>query len=120
MKLRILHRAMEGYVPGEYLIADLVTIVRLRMEAVAEIYQRIIYQQQSLTADSASDAPFEFRGMPEPGTADQSISRSCSTLLLTRQAFIRSSLRQDLSLQTRDNLFRFLCRPLRVRNGMHR
>src|SRR6202007_1322806 len=39
----ILQRAMEGYAPGEYRAGDLASIVRRRMAAVAEIYQRIIY-----------------------------------------------------------------------------
>ena len=44
---QILQRAMEGYAPGEYRAGNLVSIVRRRMAAVAEIYQRIIYQQQT-------------------------------------------------------------------------
>src|SRR4029077_15931915 len=37
---RILQRAMEGYAPGEYRLGDLATVVRRRMAAVTEIYQR--------------------------------------------------------------------------------
>jgi len=35
------------YAPGEYRSGDLASLVRRRMAAVAEIYQRIIYQQQT-------------------------------------------------------------------------
>src|SRR5436853_982157 len=40
---RILQRAMDGYSHGEHRSGDLATMVRRRMAAVAEIYQRIIY-----------------------------------------------------------------------------
>jgi len=51
----------------------LVSLVRQRMDAVAEIYRRIIYEQQSRQLrQEAIDAPFELRGLLEPGAADQS------------------------------------------------
>src|SRR5438132_7409336 len=46
-ELRILQRSMEGYAPGQDRVDDLTGVVRQRMSAVAEIYQRIIYQQQT-------------------------------------------------------------------------
>src|SRR5229473_2816819 len=60
-ELRILQRSMEGYAPGEYRVGDLATMVRRRMAAVAEIYQRIIYHQQSRMRHDAPDAEFELR-----------------------------------------------------------
>src|SRR5437762_4323464 len=44
--LQILQRSMSGLTPG-YRLADLSTSVRERMSAVSEIYQRVIYHQQS-------------------------------------------------------------------------
>src|SRR6266568_2817345 len=43
-ELTILRRAMIGLTPG-YQLADLTSAVKQRMAAVAEIYQRVIYQQ---------------------------------------------------------------------------
>jgi glutamate-ammonia-ligase adenylyltransferase len=107
-ELLILQRAMEGYAPGEYLIADLVTIVRLRMAVVAEIYQRVIYQQQTLTANADSDPQFQLRSAPEQSTADQSMQQILQRLAADAPDLYRVIIRQDLGLQARRNLFRFL------------
>src|SRR5438876_10783054 len=71
-ELRILQRSMEGYAPGEDRVDDLTGVVRQRMSAVAEIYQRIIYQQQTRRRRDAPDAEFELRSTIEPATADHS------------------------------------------------
>src|SRR5258708_23874540 len=44
--LQILRRSMEGLAP-RHKLADLTAAIRERMTAVAEIYQRVIYQQQT-------------------------------------------------------------------------
>src|SRR5438270_8541275 len=71
-ELPILQRSMEGYAPGESAESDLEKTVRRRMAAVAEIYQRIIYQQQTRSLRDAADTEFQLRSTPEPTTADQS------------------------------------------------
>ena len=75
--LRIIQRAMEGYAPGEKATgAGQSASLRERMQAVAEIYRRIIYDQQapsSLTTRCLM-LPSSCVGMLEPGASDQSRS----------------------------------------------
>jgi [glutamine synthetase] adenylyltransferase / [glutamine synthetase]-adenylyl-L-tyrosine phosphorylase len=106
--LRILQRSMEGYAPGDYRNADLVTMVEQRMAAVAEIYRRIIYQQQSRRHREALDAPFELRGPLEPGAADQSNQQILERLATDSPSLRAIVTRSELSPQARTNLFRFL------------
>jgi glutamate-ammonia-ligase adenylyltransferase len=107
-ELRILQRSMEGYAPGEYRVADLTTIVRRRMEAVAEIYQRIIYQQQTRIGHDALDADFKLRSGPEPTAADQSNQQILERLASDVPSLYQTASRHDLSPQARKNLYRFL------------
>jgi [glutamine synthetase] adenylyltransferase / [glutamine synthetase]-adenylyl-L-tyrosine phosphorylase len=106
--LRILERSMEGYAPGEYRYADLVTLVEQRMAAVAEIYRRIIYQQQSRSHREALDAPFELRGPLEPGAVDQSNQQILERLAIDSPTLRAIATRPDVSSQARANMFRFL------------
>ena len=108
-ELRILQRAMEGYVPGQNSPADLLTVVRQRMQAVAEIYRRIIYEQQSRKLrHEAIDAPFELRGVLEPGAADQSNQEILERLATDSPALREVVAHSDLSPHGRGNFFRFL------------
>jgi [glutamine synthetase] adenylyltransferase / [glutamine synthetase]-adenylyl-L-tyrosine phosphorylase len=107
-ELAILQRSMEGYAPGEYLIADLVTIVRLRMAVIAEIYQRVIYQQQTLTVVAATDSQFQLCSAPESTASDQSMQQILQRLAADAPELYQIAIRHDLGLQTRKNLFRFL------------
>ena len=107
--LLILQRAMEGYVPGQSATASLVSLVRQRMDAVAEIYRRIIYQQQSVQLrHEAMDAPFELRGLLEPGTTDQSNQQILERLATDSPALREIVTHSALSLHGRGSLFRFL------------
>jgi len=106
--LRILQRSMEGYAPGEYLVADLATVVQRRMAMVAEIYQRVIYQQQTLTIGAARDPQFQLRSPPEPGPPDQSMQQILRRLAADAPDHYQIAIRQDLSPQGRKNFFRFL------------
>ena len=47
-ELQVLQRSMSGLAPG-YNVSELASSVRERMAAVAQIYQRVIYQQQAVT-----------------------------------------------------------------------
>src|SRR5438874_13076706 len=107
-ELPILQRSMEGYAPGESAESDLEKTVRRRMAAVAEIYQRIIYQQQTRSLRDAADVEFQLRSTPEPTTADQSNQQILERLASDAPWLYQIASRQDLVPQTRKNLFRFL------------
>ncbi len=107
-ELRILQRSLEGYAPGEDRMADLAAVVRRRMAAVAEIYQRVIYQQQTRGRPEAPDTDFELRSALEPATADASSRQILERLAADAPALYRTAIRPDLSPQARKNLFRFL------------
>ncbi len=104
---RILQRAMEGYVPGENRAGDLAAMVRRRMGAVAEIYQRIIYQQQTRGRRQARDTEFKLLNAPEP-TPDQSSQHMLERLAADAPELYGIANRPDLSPQTRRNVHRFL------------
>jgi glutamate-ammonia-ligase adenylyltransferase len=105
---RILLRAMEGYAPGEYRADDLVSIVRRRMAAVTEIYQRIIYQQQTRSRQQSSGGDFKLLSVLEPATADQSSQQILERLAADAPALYQAVTRRDLSPQARKHAFRFL------------
>ncbi len=107
-ELRILQRSMEGYAPGEYLVADLATIVKGRMALVAEIYQRVIYQQQTLTLGAAHDPQFQLHSAPEPGAGDQSMQQILQRLASDAPDLYQIAVRPDLTAPARKNFFRFL------------
>ena len=106
-ELRILERSMEPYAPGGSRSGSLIASVERRMAAVAEIYQRIIYQQQG-RRHQVADAPFELEGTPDVGAFDQSNEQILRRLASDAPAFYRAAIRPDLSSQARRNLFWFL------------
>ena len=105
---RMLQRAMEGYAPGENRSGDLTSVVRRRMAAVAEIYQRIIYQQQTRGRQHLPGAEFKLLSALEPATADPSIQQILERLATDAPALYEVVGRSDLSPQARKNLYRFL------------
>jgi glutamate-ammonia-ligase adenylyltransferase len=107
-ELRILQRSMEGYAPGESAESDVEKTVRRRMASVGEIYQRIIYQQQTRSLRDAADVEFQLRSTPEPTTADQSNQQILERLASDAPWLYQIASRQGLVPQTRKNLFRFL------------
>ena len=106
-ELRILQRSMEGYAAGEYRHMNLLALVKERMASVAEIYQRIIYQQQTR---SLAEAPgkFELRSAPEFLAGDLSTRQVFERLASDAPPVYQTAARTDLSPQGRKNLFRFL------------
>src|SRR2546426_7181302 len=106
-ELRILQRSMEGYAPGQDRVDDLTGVVRQRMSAVAEIYQRIIYQQQTRRRRDAPDAEVELRSTIEPATADHSNQQILERLASDSPLLHQIASRRDLSPQARKNLYRF-------------
>jgi glutamate-ammonia-ligase adenylyltransferase len=105
---QILQRAMEGYAPGEHRAGELSAMVRLRMGAVAEIYQRIIYQQQSRGRQQLRDTEFKLLSTPEPALTDQSSQHLLERLATEAPELYEITNRPDLSLQARSNVHRFL------------
>jgi len=106
-ELTILRRAMIGLTPG-YQLADLTSAVKQRMAAVAEIYQRVIYQQQASRSFLPAQGDFQLRSRMESSILDPTHSQ-----LLERMADdapdIWQLLRgQSLSAVGRKNLLRFL------------
>ena len=105
---QVLQRAMEGYAPGEHRGGELAALVRRRMGAVAEIYQRVIYQQQSRGRQQSRDTEFKLLSAPEPAITDQSTQHLLERLAAEAPALYEITNRPDLSLQARSNVHRFL------------
>ena len=109
---QIVQRAMEGYAPGDHRSGDLATTVRRRMAAVAEIYQRIIYQQQTRGRQQLQDREFKLLSAPEPVTLDQSSQHLMERLATEAPALYEIANRPGLSPPTRRNVQRFLAAAL--------
>jgi glutamate-ammonia-ligase adenylyltransferase len=107
-ELRILHRSMEGFAPGQDRVPDLAAMVRQRMAAVAEIYQRIIYHQQTRTRHDVAEADFELRNTIEPATADHSNQQILERLASDSPVLHQVASPRDVGPQARKNLYRFL------------
>ena len=130
---RMLQRAMEGYALGEdrsggrfsadrfsvdpvsgdaasdnLAFLDLASVVRRRMAGVAEIYQRIIYQQQTWGRQQLPDAEFKLLSALEPATAEASSQHILERLASDAPALHDIATRGELNPQARKNLFRFL------------
>jgi glutamate-ammonia-ligase adenylyltransferase len=105
---RLLLRAMEGYAPGEYRSGDLAIVVRRRMTAVAEIYQRIIYQQQTRGRQQTPEGGFNLLSALEPATSDPSSQQIVERLATDAPALYEIANRSDLNPQARKNFYRFL------------
>ncbi len=108
---RVLQRAMEGYAPGGYRLGgagDLAPMVQRRMAAVAEIYQRIIYQQQSRSRQQVPGLEFKLISAPEPATSEPSSQQILERLAVDAPALYEIANRPDLNPQARKNLYRFL------------
>ena len=106
-EIAILQRSMEALTPENPRIDDLVALVRKRMEAVAEIYHRIIFQQQARKELEPSESEFRLQSGVVP-IGDQ----STQVLLekLAQDAPSLSSTLRDLESgsSARKNLLRFL------------
>ena len=110
--LDILQRAMSRFDPAQNRQQEFVEFVRQRMTTVAEIYQRLIYQQQSRQSREASDATFQLRPMPEYSVADHSNRHILERLAIDAPELHEIASRNDLSPTARKNLFRFFTAAL--------
>ena len=104
-ELQILQRSMSGLTPG-YSLADLRSSVRQRMGAVAEIYQRVIYQQQANTPQQEKEGEFHLQTLSGIATAEQSNQQLLEKL--ARDAAELFNAISGLSPMGRKNLLRFL------------
>ena len=92
---------------------ELVRLVHERMQAVAEIYNRIVHQQHFVQerASAASEAqPAEFQlqpSMPEPGS-EHSFQQMLTRLAADSPELYEIASRRDLTPNARRNLQRFL------------
>ena len=103
--LQILQRSMAGLTPG-YRLGDLRIAVQERMAAVAEIYNRVIYQQQVRTPQLEQEGEFQLQTGSAIPTLDQS-----NLQLLQRLAEDSPRIAQILNATSavgRKNLLRFL------------
>ncbi len=107
-EMNTLQRSMEGYAPQEYQIHDLAGTVRRRMEAVAEIYQQLIYQQQSRMQISSPVARFALESEPDPNGSDQSNRQILDRLAQDAVELHQVLISGELSDHALRNLFRFL------------
>jgi [glutamine synthetase] adenylyltransferase / [glutamine synthetase]-adenylyl-L-tyrosine phosphorylase len=104
-ELQILQRSMSGLTPG-YNPADLAILVRQCMAAVAEIYQRVIYQQQAVTPLPKNEGEFKLRTLSGIAVADQSNQQLLAQIAVDAPALFRAV--AGLTAIGRKNLLRFL------------
>ena len=104
----VLQRAMDGYAHGDYRSENLACMVQRRMTAVAEIYQRIVYQQQTRGRQQLPGTEFKLLSALEPTTAEPSGQQILERLATDAPELHAIASRADLNPQTRKNLYRFL------------
>lgn len=105
--LAVLQRSMAGLTP-EYRLRDLTTAVRERMNAVAEIYRRVIYQQQASESLIPAPEDFKLESAPEAFTAEQSHQQLLERLADNAPALARALTAMPQSSAGRRNAFRFI------------
>ena len=105
--LAILRRAMIGFSPG-YQLADLSSAVKQRMAAVAEIYQRVIYQQQASRSFLPVPGDFQLRSWMESTILDPTHPQLLERLADDAPDIWQLLRGQSLSAVGRKNLLRFL------------
>lgn len=105
--LEILQRAMEGYAPGVDQGVDLIEIVQRHMEAVEEIQQRIIYQQNARGQLQAGESTFVLRDAADSAAIGYSNQQMLERLSNDSPALHQIAKSPGLSTTGRKNLFRF-------------
>lgn len=108
-ELQIVQRAMDGQPRHP---EDFLTRVRQLMSSVADIYQRIIYQQQNQPRHEAPETEFQLRVGMAPGAVDYPTPQILDRLARDAPALYETASRHDLEAVTRKNLFRFLSAAL--------
>lgn len=108
LQLQIVQRAMEGYAPGEDRGGDLLELVRRKMAAVAEIYERVIEQHDAHNHFEEPEAEFRLHGTASAVGAEQSNREVLERLAADAPAFYKLISTANLDASGRKNLFRFL------------
>ena len=113
-ELRIIARSMEGYLrperprQGRDVVNQFTDEVRRRMAVVAEIYQRVVYQQQDWGNREAASGDFQLHGGAEPNVAERSSRQVLERLSRDAPDLYATATSSELSLAARKNLLRFL------------
>jgi glutamate-ammonia-ligase adenylyltransferase len=107
-ELTILQRAVAGYLPAGERVDDVVSAIQSRMASVAEIYSRIVYQEQSGAQDVAVDGEFRLRAGADAETPQRSDQKMLRQLAADAPAIYQLTQRGDFDPETRKNLLRFL------------
>jgi len=110
--LDMLQRSMTRLVPGEVRAGYMTETVRRRMSAVAEIYKRVIYQQQTRKELEPLNTGFQLHAPSEIAATDQSNQQILERLSADAPVLYRIALRHDLAGQTRRNFFKFISSAL--------
>ena len=109
--LQILQRSMGRLDPARHLQDEFVSAVRRRMLLVSEIYQRVIYQQQS-RKQRESRHEFYLHPLTEFSVAENSNRQILERLAGDAPELHELACRDDLSPAARKNLFRFFTAAL--------
>ena len=111
-EVNVLRRSMARLFTGDEGQKSLVELVRGRMAAVAEIYNRVIFQQQARQDEQGTQSAFELRGTFGPARPDESNQQILERLAQDAPVLHQVARREDLSSHVRRNLFRFLSSAL--------
>lgn len=106
-ELAILGRAVEDYVQAGKPIEDVTSVIRQRMAAVAEIYARVVYQQQGDSRNSATDPVFRLLA-PSAVPSERSDEYMLQRLAGECPAIYELTRRRNLRADARRSLLRFL------------
>ncbi len=106
-ELRVLYRSMPAEATSGYQAGALANELRQRMKAVADIYDRIIHQQQAQQYERI-DAEFRLSGSAAEAGREQSHQHILERLAEDSPDLYEIARRSDLSGQARRNLYRFL------------
>jgi glutamate-ammonia-ligase adenylyltransferase len=111
-EVQALRRSMARLFIGDEARKPLVDLVQARMAAIAEIYNRVIYQQQVRRDEQEAQSGFELRGAIAPARPDESNQAILERLAQDAPALYELARRSDLTPHVRRNLFRFLSSAL--------
>jgi glutamate-ammonia-ligase adenylyltransferase len=106
--LQALQRSMENFMPGHDKAGDLRALVQYRMAVIAQIYQRIIYQQQTHRSLAAPEEEFQLQTRAEAAVADQSHQQLLEKLAEDALELFNTLQSGRTGPLERKNLFRFL------------
>ena len=104
--LRVLHRSVAGEDAHDRTTEAFVAQVRKNMEAVADIYERIIHHQQTQQRQEREGG--EFRLAPPETGRENSYQQILERLAADAPALYEVAAQRDLTAHTRRNLQRFL------------